>query len=183
MYSPLFRQQAKISILLLVVLFSLFGFQEVSAKTLVKTPIKAEAHLIIPRIKVNAVIKDMGVTLKGAMAVPSNRIDVGWYSSGTRPGLTGSAVIGGHNYWNNGTGVFKNLDKLQIGDAMTVIDAKGVSKTFVVRDMRTFDALDPDSGIFVSQNGIHLNLITCSGTWNPATKSYTNRLVIYTDLQ
>lgn len=146
------------------------------------SPMIAEAHLIIPSIKVNAVIKEMGITLQGAMAVPGNRIDVGWYSLGTRPGLVGSAVIGGHNRWNDGVGVFDRLDQLKKGDLVSVVDAKGVTTTFVVRDMKTFEATDINSGIFASESGAHLNLITCSGSWDPAAKSYTTRLVIYTDL-
>lgn len=165
-----------------------------SAKTIpvikTKTPLKAkvavaakkpEARLIIPRIKVNAVIKDMGLTNRGAMAVPNNRVDVGWYSFGTRPGETGSAVVGGHNYWN-GDAVFEDLNQLEIGDVLSVVDAKGVTLSFVVREMRTFDATEKNSGIFVSESGIHLNLITCSGVYNSKTKTYTTRLVVYTDL-
>ncbi len=151
-------------------------------KTVRKQSIIKEARLKIPTIKVNAIIKNMGVTSGGAMAVPGNRIDVGWYSSGTRPGDIGSAVIGGHNYWMDGTGVFKNLYKLKIGDVISVVDAKGVTTVFVVRNMRTYDANDENTGIFASENGTHLNLITCSGTWDPIAKSFTKRLVIFTDI-
>ena len=142
----------------------------------------AEAHLLIPRIKVDAIIKDMGLTSGGAMAIPGNRVDVGWFSLGTRPGEVGSAVVGGHNRWDDGTGVFIHLDQLKKGDLLSVVDAKGASTTFMVRDIRSFDALDEHSGIFSSESGVHLNLITCSGTWNPKTKSYTKRLVIFTDV-
>ncbi len=141
-----------------------------------------EAYLKIPKIGVNAAIKEMTVTSDGAMAVPNNRVDVGWFSYGTHPGETGSAVIGGHNEWNSGTGVFVNLDQLEKGDVLSVVDANGISTFFVVKYTRTFDATDADTGIFESENGIHLNLITCSGDWNPKTKSYTKRLVIFTDI-
>jgi sortase A len=147
-------------------------------KTVQKT---SEARLIIPSIKVDAVIKDMGVTSGGAMAVPNNRQDVGWYSSGTRPGELGSAVIGGHNRWDSTDAVFDHLNQLAVGDLLSVRDAKGVSTHFVVSGMQTFDATDENSGIFASKSGIHLNLITCSGTWDPITKSYTKRLVIFTN--
>lgn len=145
-------------------------------------PTIIEARLEIPKIKVNAIIKDMGLTPGGAMAVPGNRVDVGWFSLGTRPGETGSAVVGGHNRWDDGKGVFVHLDQLKKGDLLTVTSAKGVVTTFVVREMKTFAATDEHSGIFDSESGSHLNLITCSGVWNPKTKSYTNRLVIFTDV-
>lgn len=142
----------------------------------------SEARLKIPRIGVDAVIKDMGMTLDGAMAVPGNRVDVGWFSLGTRPGEMGSAVIGGHNSWATKAGIFANLDQLQKGDVLSVVDANGASFSFIVRDIRTYDATDTDTGIFDSKSGIHLNLITCSGEWDPSTKSSAKRLVVFTDV-
>lgn len=138
-------------------------------------------HLKIPTIGVDAVVKDMGLTTDGAMAVPGNRVDVGWFSLGTRPGDMGSAVIGGHNVWDSGAGVFAHLDQLKKGDVVFVVDTKGASTSFVVRDMRTYDATDNNTGIFDSKSGVHLNLITCSGTFDPLTKSYTKRLVVFMD--
>lgn len=154
-------------------------------KTVLITPKVAqktsEARLKIPKIGVDATIKEMGVTADYAMAVPGNRTDVGWYSFGPLPGEAGSAVIGGHNRWDSGAGVFVNLDQLKKGDILSVVDANGVSTSFVVQYTRTFDAADEESGIFKSDSGAHLNLITCSGIWDPLTQSYTTRLVVFTD--
>lgn len=146
-------------------------------------PIQAllEARLEIPVIGVSAVVKDMGLTPAGAMAVPDNQIDSGWYSFGTRPGEVGSAVIGGHNTFARGPGVFSRLNELQVGDLLSVVDATGTTTSFIVRDIKTFNALDTNTGIFESETGTHLNLITCSGVWNPFTQSYTTRLVVFTD--
>jgi len=141
-----------------------------------------ETHLKISKIGVNAVIENMGVTPDGAMAVPNNNTDVGWYSFGTRPGEIGSAVIGAHNLFNSKPGVFALLSELKKGDVLSVTDTDGTSIYFIVRDIRTYNALDTDTGIFESvDGGIHLNLITCSGAWDPKTKSHTKRLVIFTD--
>lgn len=140
-----------------------------------------QAHLKIPSLNVDAVIKDTGLTSTGAMVVPSNNVEVGWFGLGTRPGDIGSAVIGAHNRFNSAAGVFAHLDQLQKGDVLSVVSAKGITTSFVVRDMQMFDATDTNSGIFDSESGAHLNLVTCSGDWNSLTKSYTKRLVIFTD--
>lgn len=156
----------------------------VQADVPVKSPPQAlapQARLKIPKINVDAVIKEMGITPDGAMAVPGNRVDVGWFRFGTRPGQIGSAVIGGHNRWDGGVAVFHRLDQLKKGDIVSVVDAKGTSTSFVVRDMRTYDANDTQSGIFESVSGAHLNLITCSGTLDPVTQNYATRLVVFTD--
>ncbi|MES2087538.1 MAG: class F sortase [Patescibacteria group bacterium] len=141
------------------------------------------ARLKIPKITVDASIIDMGLTENGAMAVPNNRVNVGWFSLGTRPGQTGSAVIGAHNRWNSQDGVFAHLDQLEIGDIVSIVDTSGISISFVVRDFKMYDATDTHTNdIFESENGAHLNLITCSGDWDPATKSFAKRLIIFTDL-
>lgn len=140
-----------------------------------------EAHLRIPKIKVDAVIKDMGLTSQGTMAVPGNGSDVGWFSLGTRPSEIGSAVIGGHNRWNSRSAVFAHLDQLQKGDVIYVVDVKGVSTSFIVQGTHTYNATDANSGIFESTSGSHLNLITCSGVFNPLIKDYSKRLVVFTD--
>ncbi len=143
----------------------------------------AGARLQIPKINVNTPIKDMGLTPEGAMAVPGDNVNVGWFSLGTRPGETGSAVIGGHNYWNRGAGVFEHLDQLEEGDVVHVVDAQGDLTAFVVRKKQIFDANDSDTGIFESDTGAHLNLITCSGEFDPSRNTYNKRLVIFTDLK
>jgi hypothetical protein len=52
----------------------------------------------------------------------------------------------------------------------------------VVRGMQTYDQNGNAGGVFSSSDGLaHLNLITCEGTWNAAEKSYSNRLVVFTD--
>jgi len=148
-----------------------------------KTPIAIpEAHLLIPKIGLDAAIKDEGMTPEGAMAIPGNNLEAGWFDLGTRPGEIGSAVIGGHNRWNNEAGVFGRLNELQKGDVLTVVDTKGLSISFTVSGTRLYDPTDNGKTIFDSPAGSHLNLITCSGVWDVKTKSYSKRLVIFTDL-
>jgi LPXTG-site transpeptidase (sortase) family protein len=139
------------------------------------------ARLTISSIGVDAVIRDMGLTPDGDMAVPDSTVDVGWFGLGIRPGQQGSAVIGGHNRWDNVSAVFERLDQLQAGDVVSVTDLQGVSSHFVVREMRTYNPTDDATEIFSTSGGVHLNLITCSGVYDPSTKTYTKRLVVFTD--
>jgi LPXTG-site transpeptidase (sortase) family protein len=138
--------------------------------------------LIIPPINVSADIQYLGVNPKGEMAVPGNIVDVGWFKLGPLPGEIGSAVIAGHfNGVNNQAGVFANLDKLKPGDKLSVIDDKGVSVTFVVRESRLYDSGFADD-VFSQNDSAHLNLVTCDGLWDKVKKSYTKRLVVFTDI-
>lgn len=139
-------------------------------------------HLTIPAINVNANIQYLGVTSKGDMEVPNNTLDTGWFKLGPRPGETGSAVIAGHFNGKNGEpGVFFNLYKLKEGDKLYVEDDKGTSLTFAVRESRTYDPGYAEE-VFSSNDGTHLNLVTCDGVWDGVKKSYSKRLVVFADI-
>jgi LPXTG-site transpeptidase (sortase) family protein len=139
-------------------------------------------RLMIPEINVNATIQHVGVTPKGEMEAPSNSVDVGWFDLGPRPGEKGSAVISGHFDGGNGeSGVFINLYKLKEGGKLYIEDDKGVSITFVVRESRTYDPGYAEE-VFSLNDSAHLNLVTCDGVWDGAKKSYSKRLVVFTDI-
>lgn len=137
--------------------------------------------LIIPSINVNSKIQYLGITSKGEMEVPNNINDVGWFKLGSRPGEKGSAVIAGHfNGENNQEGVFANLDKLMVGDKLSVVDDKGIITSFTVREIRTYSPGFAEE-VFSLNDAPHLNLITCDGLWNEIKKSYDKRLVVFSD--
>ena len=140
-------------------------------------------HLTIPAINVNAAVQDVGVTPQGAMDVPSNSVDVGWYKLGRSPGEPGSAVIAGHFDGKKGEpGVFNNLDKLRPGNKIYVKDEKGKTITFVVRESRRYNPAADAAEVFGSSDGkAHLNLITCEGVWNGIQNSYSHRRVVFAD--
>jgi sortase A len=141
-------------------------------------------RLKIPSIRVDAAIEQVSLTAGGAMDVPTGPDNTAWYKLGPRPGEKGSAVIDGHSGWKNGIpAVFDNLNKLRKGDKIYVEDQAGVTFTFVVREIRTYDPNADAGQVFYSKdNQAHLNLITCEGAWNEITKSRSERLVIFTDL-
>lgn len=143
---------------------------------------KLPMRLRIPAIKVEANIEEVGVNTKGEMEVPGNILEVGWFKVGPKPGEKGSAVISGHfDGKNNEAGVFVNLDKLKVGDKVYIEDNDGSSHSFVVREARTYVPGYADE-VFGKGESVHLNLITCDGVWDGTKKSFSRRLVIYTDL-
>jgi LPXTG-site transpeptidase (sortase) family protein len=141
-------------------------------------------RLKIPKIGVDAVVEDVGLTPDGSMGVPERLTDVAWYKLGPRPGQQGSAVIDGHRsskQWM--PGVFDNLHDLHPGDYLYVEDDRGATITFRVRESRIYDP-DANAGdVFSQSDGVHLNLITCDGAWNETQKSFSKRLVIFADAE
>lgn len=139
-------------------------------------------RLQIPAIKVDSSVENVGINSEGEMGVPVNTTNVGWFDLGPLPGKIGSAVIAGHlNTADGKDGVFANLYRLKAGDKIFVENDKSEMSTFIVRGSGSFD---PESAndFFTKSDGIHLNLVTCNGIWDKSKKSYTKRLVVFTDL-
>lgn len=140
--------------------------------------------LEIPEISIKASVVPVGVTKKGAMAAPKGLVDVGWYKYGPFPGERGSAVIAGHV--DNSLaldGVFKHLSALKKGSDIYTVTNRGERMHFKVTQIVVYpyDSA-PVEIIFNSADKSHLNLITCSGIWSKILKTYSERLVVYTDL-
>ena len=157
--------------------------QRLQAKTnsLLKEPSYGlPVHLKIPKLKVDANILQMGLTTDRDMEAPEKIEDVGWYKHGPRPGDIGAAVIDGHLGVGE-PGVFVDLHKLQKGDTILVIDEKGQTISFVVREKRIYNRDERPNEVFVSSDGAHLNLITCTGTWDENLKGIPDRLVVFAD--
>ncbi|MDO8557329.1 MAG: sortase [Candidatus Jorgensenbacteria bacterium] len=144
-------------------------------------------RLKIPKLNIDAGFQYNGLKSDGTMEIPNNVTDVGWFTGSPRPGEKGSSIVTGHVAQIRGgimtkPGVFSNLSELKIGDKLYVLNDKGESIAFVVRESRVYDPTADATDIFTpGDGGIHLNLITCEGSWNPEKLSYTQRLVVFTD--
>ncbi len=140
-------------------------------------------RLVIPKMHVDAALEYVGLTKAGAMDVPKGPASAAWYDLGPRPGEGGSAVIAGHYGWkNNIPAVFDDLFLLEKGDKLYVVDEKGATSTFTVRQVRTYGENDDATDVFGAGDGnAHLNLVTCKGVWNKGKKSYSERLVVFAD--
>lgn len=144
-------------------------------------------HLSIPKLNVDAKVQYNGLTQAGVMEIPNNIVDVGWFTGSAQPGEIGTAVMTGHVAQIRGgvltkPGVFMNLRDLRAGDRLSVMNDRGESFTFAVRESRLYDPNSDATTVFVSADGgAHLNIITCEGTWHPDRLSYSERLVVFTD--
>lgn len=145
-------------------------------------------RLTIPKLGVDAGFQDNGLKSDGTMEIPTNITDVGWFTGSVHPGERGVAIVTGHVAQIRGgvvtkPGVFANLNTLRVGDKLSVINDKGQTNTFIVRESRNYDPTADAASVFTStDSGVHLNLITCEGTWIPGQLSYSQRLVVFTDL-
>ncbi|MDQ2713784.1 MAG: class F sortase [Chloroflexota bacterium] len=146
----------------------------------------APVRLLIPAIKVNALVEEVGITDSGDLAVPrrSPWVDTGWYQNGPLPGERGSAVIDGHLDRPHGLpAVFWHLRDLRVGNDVFVIDAQGRRYHFRVTGVVLYLPQNaPLQQIFGNESGNFLNLITCAGEWIVSQHQTMYRLVVYTSL-
>ena len=138
-------------------------------------------RLTIPKLNIDTTILHLGLTKEGNMDVPSDLVNTGWYKYGPRPGNVGSAVIAGHLEGVKEKGIFIHLGNLVKGDTISVHDDTGATISFIVREARLYNQDERPAEVFNNTNGSHLNLITCTGTWNNAQQRYSKRLVVFAD--
>lgn len=142
-------------------------------------------RLKIPALSIDAPVTAVGLTKTGDMQAPSGAHDTAWYKYGSYPGNSGTAVIAGHyGRWQNGdNSVFDPLNRLKMGDKLYVQDINGSTWSFTVRTSRLLRRDDNARSVFTSPDTkAHLNLITCQGTWNDTAQTFTDRLVVFADL-
>lgn len=142
------------------------------------------ARLIIPKIKVDAPIDEVGITKTGAMGTPKGPSHAGWLDARAIPGATGTAVIDGHRGWTGHIpAVFDDLHLLKAGDMIYVKNDQGTIIPFIVRRVKSYSPDADASEVFGADatNGAYLDLITCEGVWIPSKKIYSQRLVVFAE--
>jgi len=140
-------------------------------------------RLRIPGIGVATGLVDLGVDTAGAMEVPADPDDAGWYTLAPRPGALGPAVIAGHVTWNREPAVFFRLGELRRGDAVEVLRADGRTAVFEVRRVARFaKSTFPTRAVYGPTDHAALRLITCGGRYDEGRASYDDNVVVFAAL-
>jgi sortase (surface protein transpeptidase) len=147
----------------------------------------APVALQVDSVGVDAPI-ELGAVVDGAMQDPSGPWVVSWYEPLGKVGEGGNVVMAGHvDYWNVGPAVFWDIRELPAGDVIRVVGEDGKNYEYAVQWIERYDAagLTPE----VIQNDIvgdtgeeTLTLITCGGTFDPASGEYNERWVVRANL-
>ncbi len=139
--------------------------------------------LIVPAIGVRTRLIHLGVTRSGALQVPASTSVAGWYTGSPRPGQIGSSVIVGHIDSVQGPGVFFRLRLLHDGERLYVRQAGGTLAMFRVTAVHMYlKTRFPTNAVYGPTPDAQLRLITCGGTFDPATGHYLSNVVVYAKL-
>ncbi len=141
------------------------------------------SRLVIPRLDIDAFIQTIGLASDGAIGIPTNYTDVGWFSGSAKPGAGNTIVVGHRDTRIFAPGVFRNLYLLAPGDDIYMYDEQGVGSHFRVTGQETYyEDTDRLAEIVGQTDRPRLTLITCDGVWNQSIKRYDQRLVVFADL-
>ncbi|MFF3870740.1 class F sortase [Streptomyces sp. NPDC001978] len=137
----------------------------------------------IPQLGVQAPVVGRGLDAHGAVDPPplSQPDLVGWYQAGTKPGAVGTAVLVGHVDTATEPAVFYKLSTMRPGETVRVVRDDGKVAHFTVDDVQVLprDDFDARQAYGTHKSGrAELRLITCGGTFDRASNSYSANVVV-----
>ncbi|CAM5370717.1 MULTISPECIES: class F sortase [Streptomyces] len=137
----------------------------------------------IPRLGVQAPVVARGLDARGAIDPPPYDQPgvVGWYGAGPRPGAAGAALLVGHVDTETRPAVFYRLSAVRPGERVRVFRADGKVAEFTVDDVRVLprDGFDARLAYGPREPGrAELRLITCGGSFDRVSRSYTANVVV-----
>lgn len=136
----------------------------------------------IPALGLDEPLIELGLAADGAMEVPVDYDDVGWFTGGGRPGGTGPTVIAAHVDSPTGPAVFQRLDEVSVGDVIEVHDAEGRVHGYRVTETADYPkAAFPTARVFGATARDELRVITCGGIFDRDAGSYLDNHVVFAE--
>ncbi|GHA41769.1 class F sortase [Streptomyces tauricus] len=137
----------------------------------------------VPALGVRAPVVSRGLDPGGAIEPPpyGQPGTVGWYEDGVRPGAAGTALLVGHVDTETRPAVFYHLSEVRPGAAVRVVRDDGTVAEFTVEDVQVFarDRFDARKVYGERQTGrAELRLITCGGSFDRHSRTYTANVVV-----
>jgi sortase (surface protein transpeptidase) len=138
------------------------------------------ARLEVPDVGLDMPVLPMGVDDSGAMALPADTADAGWYRFGPAPREAGTTVIAAHvDSRIHGLGAFARLRDVPENAAVTVTTADGTRRTYrVERIERTPKTEVPLELLFDRGGPERLVLVTCGGRFDRGTGHYVDNVLV-----
>jgi hypothetical protein len=137
----------------------------------------------VPALRVQAPVVARGLDGSGAVDPPpyGQAGVVGWYGAGAKPGERGTALFVGHVDTETRPAVFFHLSETKPGDTVRVVRDDGSVAMFTVDDVKVISRDRFDAARAYGphhRDRAELRLITCGGTFDKASHSYTANVVV-----
>lgn len=141
----------------------------------------AVAHVTIPGHDVDMSVVPVGVAADGRMALPPDPAVAGWYRFGPDARAPhGSIVVAAHvDSLEYGLGPFVKLRDLPKDQLIRIRDAAGRITLYRVVDVRHVRKAELGAvGVFRRTGDRRLTLITCGGTFDTRTRTYSDNVIV-----
>ncbi|MEU9747470.1 MULTISPECIES: class F sortase [Streptomyces] len=140
-------------------------------------------RLDVPSVGIEAPVVARGLDITGAVEPPpyERPETVGWYGSGARPGAKGTALFVGHVDTRTEPAVFYDLSAARPGEKIRVTRADGSVAEFTIDDVRVYSRERFDARKVYGpheRDRAELRLITCGGTFDRKSRTYTANVVV-----
>ncbi|MFF6904342.1 class F sortase [Streptomyces sp. NPDC012389] len=137
----------------------------------------------VPSVGIDAPVVRRGLDRDGAIDPPPYDLPqtAGWYGKGTEPGAEGAALLVGHVDTETRPAVFYGLSAVRPGEKVKVTREDGSVAEFTVDDVQvvTRERFDAKKAYGPRVGGrAELRLITCGGTYDRKSRSYTANVVV-----
>ncbi|MFD3739478.1 sortase [Streptomyces sp. CB00316] len=137
----------------------------------------------VPSVGIDAPVVRRGLDKDGAIDPPPYDLPqtAGWYGKGTEPGAEGAALLVGHVDTETKPAVFYGLSAVRPGEKVKVTREDGSVAEFTVDDVQvvTRERFDAEKAYGPRVDGrAELRLITCGGTYDQKSRSYTANVVV-----
>lgn len=166
-----------VSLLFSIGLFGVLPPNETArALSLISQPdiTQSSSRIEAPAIGLSTAYQGVGVTIHGAVEVPEST--VGRWVGSAAPGEDGAGFYSGHT-----PGVFKNLARLSVGDAIIItVDEVAYHYRVAYSEQVSYYDVDMKKALRVyggAQSGA--TLMTCAGKYSQSLGTYDARLIIY----
>jgi hypothetical protein len=138
------------------------------------------ANLRVADVQLDMRVLPMGVDTAGAMELPADTAEAGWYRFGPAPGVAGTTVLAAHvDSLVTGLGAFARLRDVPVGAAVTVTTADGAAHGYRVTDVeRTPKTEVPLDLLFERSGAERLVLVTCGGEFDRSTGHYRDNVIV-----
>ena len=115
----------------------------------------------------------------GALQLPDDPAQVGWWVGGAAPGEPdGTMVLAGHIAGSGRSGAMSVLLDAEPGQPVTVEDRGGSAYQYRIVSRSTSPKASLDPALFATDGAPRLVLITCGGTFDAASGHYTDNVVV-----
>ena len=140
-------------------------------------------YIQLPTINSGGFIEKMDIDKENQIESPGNISLAGWYVYSKRPGQVGVSIIDGHVDGTSKPGIFFKLKDLKKGNVFTVEFGNGKIEKFSVKSLIIIDAKKAVEKLFYKDPSIErqLNLITCGGSFDRITHSYSKRIIVFSE--